>query len=70
MNIYIYVCVFIFTLTFVFTCTSILNADAHAHVVSIGGRVEAFCWLRRYAENNRGHQIDSRPRARLLLTPF
>ena len=63
-------CVFIFTFTFIFTCTSILNANANAHVVSIRGRVGAFCWLRRYAENNTGHQIDSRSRARLLLTPF
>ena len=63
-------CVFIFTFTFMFTCTSILNANANAHVVSIRGRVGAFCWLRRYAENNTGHQIDSRSRARLLLTPF
>ena len=63
-------CVFIFTFTFMFTCTSILNANANAHVVSIRGRVGTFCWLRRYAENNTGHQIDSRLRARLLLTPF
>ena len=64
------VCVFIFTFTLMFTCTSISNADAHGHVVSVRGRVGAFCWLRRYAENNRGHQIDSRSRARLVLTPF
>ena len=63
-------CVFIFTFTFMFTCTSILNTSPNAHVVSIRGRVGTFCWLRRYAENNTGHQIDSRLRARLLLTPF
>ena len=62
--------VFIFTFTFMFTCTSILNTSPNAHVVSIRGRVGTFCWLRRYAKNDTWHQIDSRPRARLLLIPF